>query len=225
MQGKSSFWATLLLSSMIIVGCAGREPHIIQAHSSFDDKLACDDVNLQISQTNSKMLELAREANSTSGKNMIMGVAGMLVFWPALFAMDLKDAAGQELLGYEARNATLLHVGKKKGCATEPAYSAADATQMISEEGSFDQAADVSENDEDQGTPGPAGTAKHRTANAGASKAPSHSHNLVAAPLAPSTRSKGNGETVTLKNLMKRFLRGEISRAEYLELRGNMAPG
>lgn len=242
MQGKSNLRTILLLSSIVIAGCAGREPNLIQAHSSFDDKLACDDVNLQISQTNSKMLELARETNSTSGKNMIMGVTGMLLFWPVLFAMDLKDAAAQELRGYEARNATLLHVGDKKGCTTEPAYSAADATQMVAEESSFNLASDVSESDEDQGAPGSAGMVKQRSANAGSSDAPSHTHNLAAAPLAaePQPRqrtasvkisgtsaapSMAKGVPVTLKDLMKMFLRGEISRGEYLELRKNMAPG
>jgi len=41
-------------------------------------------------------LTFAREGNNTQAGSIALGVAGAILFWPALVAMDFKDASGKE---------------------------------------------------------------------------------------------------------------------------------
>ena len=63
------------------------------------------------------MASLSAEESSKRGQNIAMGVVGAVLFWPALFAMDFKDAAGTDRKAVEARLAYLNSLYGAKQCA------------------------------------------------------------------------------------------------------------
>jgi hypothetical protein len=62
---------------------------------------------------------LMSESSSTTGKNVAAGVAGAIIFFPALFFMDVKNAAGDEARALVRRNEVLLKRHNLMACKPE----------------------------------------------------------------------------------------------------------
>ena len=56
----------------------------------------CTAITAQLVANSTRLTELKRESDNTQAGNIALGVAGALLFWPALFAMDFKGTAGKE---------------------------------------------------------------------------------------------------------------------------------
>jgi hypothetical protein len=57
-----------------------------------------------------------RGALQTQANNTAAGVVGMVLFWPALFALDMKGAAGVEMTALESRSAYLATLAAQRHC-------------------------------------------------------------------------------------------------------------
>jgi hypothetical protein len=185
------------------------------------------------------MLERARETNSTTNQNIIFGAVGLLLFWPALFALDLKDAGGQELNSYEGRNLTLAHLAEQKNCETETAYTAEEAISIVANEEAVSVASTAENTDAAHGEQQSARLTDNRAAEEKLVTTSAHSvgripdsreaakkpRNHEPAPTtsianaSASVQSSKPGEAANMKDLMRMFLRGEISQSEYQERR------
>lgn len=237
MKFKLRFCSLLLVTSLIMVGCAGRDPNVIPVRSSFYGNLNCADLDQQIQVTNAAMLDRAREANSTTNQNIVFGAVGLLLFWPALFALDLKDAGGHELNSYEGRNMTLAHLAEQKNCETETAYSAEQAISIVADQeamsiASASDSADATQEDQQSAVSTDSKIAEEklaaspahslgRTPEPGtiAKKPRGHKPTTSIAKAPAPVQSTKTGAASSMKDLMRMFLRGEISQSEYEEQR------
>ena len=115
---------TVLAGTIILTqlaACAGRDAAPAQAVAMpTDQQLDCSALQAEIAGNNAKVVSLTSEEKDKRGQNIAMGVVGAIIFWPALFAMDFKDAAGTDKKAVEARLAYLNGLSASKGCYAPP---------------------------------------------------------------------------------------------------------
>src|SRR5262249_4909385 len=63
-----------------------------------------------------KAQQLAGEGESARTANVVVGTVGVLLFWPALFALNLSDAERQEMTALSERNTHLATLADMHGC-------------------------------------------------------------------------------------------------------------
>ncbi|MFX0540383.1 hypothetical protein ACEWPM_001445 [Roseovarius sp. S4756] len=107
----------LTLSALLLLtACAGREPNPIKEIHDGDARLSCSELRREIN-VNSKAIQgLIDEKKSKQTQNVVAGTAGAILFWPALFFMDLKGASAEEARAYQRRNQGLLSRYEARGC-------------------------------------------------------------------------------------------------------------
>jgi hypothetical protein len=109
-----------------LAACAGRDAAPPQPVATpYDQQLNCQALFAEINGHNAKVASLSAEENNKRGQNIAMGVVGAIIFFPALFAMDFKDAAGTDRKAVEARLAYLNGLYASKSCAGTTAPAAA----------------------------------------------------------------------------------------------------
>jgi hypothetical protein len=113
-----------LASAAALVGvlgaCAGRDAAQIPVVQPMDGGLNCTALYAEMTANNARIVSLSSEEQSKRGQNIAMGVAGAVLFWPALFFMDFKDAAGKDRAAVEARQSYLTTLFAQKSCANQP---------------------------------------------------------------------------------------------------------
>jgi hypothetical protein len=96
--------------------CAGRDPQMIAIVQPQDATSDCSAITAQINANTEHMAALNKESSNTTSGNVALGVAGAILFWPALFAMDFKDAAGKEAASLAQRQSYLAQLATQRGC-------------------------------------------------------------------------------------------------------------
>lgn len=100
--------AVIALACMVVLaGCAGRNANPVQAIQPNDDTLTCEQVLTSMKLNTTELKGLVKESSSNRGKNVAAGVIGAVVFFPALFFMDTKNAADDEARALVRRNQVL----------------------------------------------------------------------------------------------------------------------
>ncbi|MDU8929784.1 hypothetical protein RXV86_20550 [Alisedimentitalea sp. MJ-SS2] len=107
----------LVVSSLALSACAGRKPNPVEIVQDGDAKLSCKELRQEISVNNAAILKLVDEKKKKQGDNVAAGVVGGLIFFPALFFMDVKGAAGEEARAYQRRNEGLLKRYEHRRCS------------------------------------------------------------------------------------------------------------
>ena len=72
-----------------------------------DRSKICADIQIEMKVNNDQIARLLKEEETKRAQNIIAGSVGAILFWPALFAMDFKDAAGAERQALQARQEVL----------------------------------------------------------------------------------------------------------------------
>lgn len=111
---------TVLALAILVSACAGRDARPVTAVRPTDNMLTCDLMLAEYNTNHQKAVRLAGERSQTAGKNVAIGVVGVLLFWPALFAMDLKGAERAEMEALRDRNDHLRQLMIVKRCRTIP---------------------------------------------------------------------------------------------------------
>jgi hypothetical protein len=101
---------------VILVGCAGRDPRPIAIAQPVDGHVDCRAIIAEQYANALQIHNLGIERQQTQANNTTAGVVGMVLFWPALFAMDMKGAAGTEIMALESRNAYLATLAAQRRC-------------------------------------------------------------------------------------------------------------
>lgn len=107
---------TLTIASLALSACAGRKPNPVAEIQNGDATLNCRQLAQEISVNNQAILGLLDEKKKKQGNNAAAGVVGAVVFFPALFFLDLKGATGEEARAYQRRNAGLVQRYRSKNC-------------------------------------------------------------------------------------------------------------
>jgi hypothetical protein len=114
------FFAVLILG-VGLVGCAGRPPNPTNVVGYTDDKMSCPQLAVSITEQERRAQASYLADKSQEEKNTAIGVAGALLFWPALFAMETGDHNLIEAQAYERRAEHLRRVMISKDCNDIPA--------------------------------------------------------------------------------------------------------
>jgi hypothetical protein len=107
----------LIIISVFLAGCAGREPNPVSCYMPGDEKLSCESLKQQISQLQSNMLALLPKTDK-SFTNTLWAVGGVAVTVPYFF-IDMKDAERIEYEAFRRRHNRLLLMAQDKGCNME----------------------------------------------------------------------------------------------------------
>jgi hypothetical protein len=97
---------TLVLAALAVsvAACAGRAPQPVQLVQPQDPTMDCSAINAQLAADAAKQTELGKEKGTKVAQNVVAGVTGAVLFFPALFLMDFQDAAGTDSKALEARD-------------------------------------------------------------------------------------------------------------------------
>ena len=93
-----------LVTALAVIGCAGRAPQQIQVVQIKDQTMDCTAINAEIAGDTAHIADLQKEESSKRTQNVLAGIAGTLLVWPAYFLMDFQDAAGHERQALESRD-------------------------------------------------------------------------------------------------------------------------
>jgi len=105
-----------VVAVVLVAGCAGREPVVQPIAMTNDDKKDCDSIESEVFANAANARAKISANQSRDGGDVAIGVAGVLLFWPALFAMDVKNADGVEGNALVDRNDHLRRIALNKGC-------------------------------------------------------------------------------------------------------------
>ena len=100
--------------TLLCAACAGRPPTQIPVVQAFDQQKDCLALNTEINSNTYQISVLATEQQNKRTQNVVAGVAGAILFWPALFAMDFQDAAGTESNSLQSRQGYLAQLAAQR---------------------------------------------------------------------------------------------------------------
>jgi hypothetical protein len=108
---SAAFVCVLMLSA-----CAGRDPYLPTVALASDQTHDCNVLESEIiANANTARSKIASN-NSRDNGDVAIGIGGALLFWPALFAIDTKNADGHEGNALIDRNEHLKQIAIKKNC-------------------------------------------------------------------------------------------------------------
>src|SRR4051794_15869152 len=99
--------AMVVVGLMLVAGCAGRQAVPVKIIQTSDDSLSCPQVKAEIEANEVKAKQIGEEQSSAHNRNIAIGVVGGLLFWPALFALDIGDQEKVEIESLHQRNTCL----------------------------------------------------------------------------------------------------------------------
>lgn len=105
--------AAVVVASLLSA-CAGRDPAQIAVVQPQDNTSDCTALTAELNANATRIASLNKEHSNTTGGNVALGVVGALLFWPALFAMDFKDAAGKDAAALQSRQNYLANVATQR---------------------------------------------------------------------------------------------------------------
>ena len=120
MKTQSKALSSFAMASIIFLSaCAGREATPVQVIQSSDHNLSCSLIHAEANANSDQIRRLIQERAKTNSQNAAVAGVGVILFAPALFALNLKGAAKEEANALIQRNQHLLTIAKSKGCPLE----------------------------------------------------------------------------------------------------------
>ncbi len=107
----------LLLTVMLVIGCAGRAANPVMVQQYGDDKKTCQALEREMVFIQGEIQRLMPQTEKT-GKNVALGVTGFFLLVP-LFFMDLSQAEQVEIDAFRRRYNHLLIIAGDKQCGIE----------------------------------------------------------------------------------------------------------
>lgn len=114
---KTAPAVALIAASLILSSCGGRAAHPVSATNPTDSAFDCAGIEREFSANERQILATIKERSNAQGKNVMLGVTGALLFWPALFFMDPKSPEKLEIDALRNRNKVLSDIARTKKCS------------------------------------------------------------------------------------------------------------
>ena len=127
---KTTATAVLVAAGLVLSGCAGREAHPIAATNPSDSVFDCAGIEREFAANERQIQATLKERSNAQGKNVVLGVTGALLFWPALFFMDPKSPEKIEIDALRNRNKVLEDIARTKKCSP-PVSQLADVYKKL----------------------------------------------------------------------------------------------
>ena len=116
MDRRIIFVVFLLIISFSLYSCGGRTALPVAEYQLGDQGLSCETLKYEINATKLQIAQKSKKVQGATGQNVVLGAAGALLFWPALFWMDLSGAEKIESEALRKRHNVLVQLANKKGC-------------------------------------------------------------------------------------------------------------
>ncbi|MGB5540556.1 MAG: hypothetical protein WBO37_10735 [Gammaproteobacteria bacterium] len=117
MSCTNSIVSTLVLTVLLLGGCAGRPAHPVMVYQPQDEGRSCDAIERELELIENDILDLVPQTDKAH-KNTRLGVAGIFLLIPFFF-MDLSKAEQVEVNALIKRYNHLLEIGEKNHCGLE----------------------------------------------------------------------------------------------------------
>ena len=119
--------AAVLAVSTLLTACAGRAPAPVQTVQLKDQTMDCNAIQAELAADAARQTELGKEKGDKATQNIVAGVVGAVLFFPALALMDFQGAAETDSKALESRDqylGTLAAQRCKVQIAGQPAVDA-----------------------------------------------------------------------------------------------------
>jgi hypothetical protein len=120
--------AGLIMS--LLAGCGGRDARPVTATNTADVALDCAAVGREFQANERQIVATLQEKDGAVAKNAILGVTGVVLFFPALFFMDPKLPEKVEIDALRNRNRVLEDIARSKRC-TPPQTQVAEVYRRL----------------------------------------------------------------------------------------------
>lgn len=101
---------------MILGACAGRPANPTNVVQYTDDKMSCEQLTIAAEEHENRAQASYEADRSQEEKNAVIGTAGALLFWPALFALETGDHNLIEAQAHERRAEHLRRIRYDREC-------------------------------------------------------------------------------------------------------------
>src|SRR4051794_31137493 len=101
---------------LTLSACAGRDPNLPNVALASDQKYDCVALEAEVTANANTAKAKIASNNARDSGDIAIGIAGGLLFWPALFAIDTKNADGHEGNALIDRNDHLKQIALSKSC-------------------------------------------------------------------------------------------------------------
>lgn len=105
-----------LVLCLVLAGCAGRTPQPVSENQAGDEQKECALIKNEVTDCQGRISALTQKSANTQGANVALAVTGAILFFPALFFMDLSDADKVELEALRKRHNVLVKICADKNC-------------------------------------------------------------------------------------------------------------
>jgi hypothetical protein len=112
--------ARVTLASILLANCGGRVSHPVEAFTSYDDRLSCDQLRAERKVNDARIADLNDERRNSQNNNVGLVAAAPLTVALPMF-VDVSNAEAKEITAFEARNQNLDALIAKKCEATSAA--------------------------------------------------------------------------------------------------------
>ena len=112
------FRATTVVFVLLLAGCALGAMPTVPLSQSGDNEKSCVELHdevMSLAASAGRKIDANKERD---GGDVALGVVGAILFWPALFAMDIKNADGKEANNLIDRIEYLRGIANRKDCDT-----------------------------------------------------------------------------------------------------------
>jgi hypothetical protein len=110
--------AFTLVAGLLLAGCGGREAKPVPVTNVADVSLDCPAIGREFEANERQIVATLQEKDSAVAKNVVLGVTGAVIFFPALFFMDPKSPEKVEIDALRNRNRVLEDIARTKRCPT-----------------------------------------------------------------------------------------------------------
>ena len=104
------------ITAMALSGCAGRDANPVKVIQDGDGRMSCKELRQEIQISQQQLLRLVGDKQKVQGNNTAAVAVGAIVFFPALFFMNVKGAAKEEAKAMQDRMVGLAQRHNEKGC-------------------------------------------------------------------------------------------------------------
>jgi hypothetical protein len=101
---------------IFLAGCGGRESRPVPATNVADTSLDCPAIAREFEANERQIVVTLQEKDSAVAKNVVLGVTGAVLFFPALFFMDPKSPEKVEIDALRNRNRVLEDIARTRRC-------------------------------------------------------------------------------------------------------------
>lgn len=113
---STSIMAASLAAGVLLTGCGGREARPVPSTNVADVSLDCPAIAREFDANERQIVATLQEKDGAVAKNVVLGVTGAVIFWPALFFMDPKSPEKVEIDALRNRNRVLDDIARTKRC-------------------------------------------------------------------------------------------------------------